>query len=818
MMPHGSIRFKAASSILSATLGLPLILLATIPLVITALAADRTTEADHSPLVPITLQLRGRHQFQFAGYYAAKEKGFYRDAGIDVTIVAGEPRRQPVNEVLAGRAQFGTANSEVLYRRLKGQPLVALAAIFQHSATILLAKKDSEIRNPHDLRGRDVMTTGEPEILAMIRSEGIDPDEVGFRESSYEIGDLVAGKTDAFNAYLTNEPYFMNELGIPYIALKPSTYGIDFYSDILFTTEKEIRNQPGQVKRFREASLRGWQYAMRHADEIIDLIKSRYRSDKTRQQLQFEANAMRQLVDQDKVEVGHMNPGRWRHMADVFVTEGMIDPGYSLTGFIYDPNAPKDLIVFLGDESFAPYEFYDNEKPVGANVDFINTLGTVLGRPVEVRLYEWEDAKARFQRGEGHALTMANINSDRKEIYDFTQSTFTLEFVLFVKSQHHDRFDVRDLSNKRIAVKRGGFPQSIIEDHHPEAEIVVVDNVLQGFELLSKGDVEGVIEENLVGHHTLEQNKIKGIEALQTPLGNRTIHIPVIKGNSAFLEELNEAISTLKSMGKIEAILRRWSGGPVLFITGGEKDAALIGAAVTLAVVAMLATLLFFSVAKRNREHTLAEGQLQASLAEKEVLIREVHHRVKNNLQIISSMLSLQAGTATDSRSVKALRESQRRVKVMARIHENLHQSDDLTSIDVRGYLNTVVEDTGASSGDDARPISFRVDSDDTVVDVDHAVIYGQIISELLSNALEHAFPDGRSGNVDVSLHRGDGGRVELTVADNGKGLPEDFDLKQAQTLGMRLVHALAGQLSGVVDVDGSKGTRVRITFPEKAS
>ena len=217
-------------------------------------------------------------------------------------------------------------------------------------------------------------------------------------------------------------------------------------------------------------------------------------------------------------------------------------------------------------------------------------------------------------------------------------------------------------------------------------------------------------------------------------------------------------------------------------------------------------------------ERKRAEDQTKASLKEKEVLLREIHHRVKNNLQVISSMLSLQASTETDNRSLKALEESQRRVKVMARIHENLHQSDDLSSIDARDYLNTIVEDTIASSGDDRQRISSRLDVDDIIFDVDCAIACGQIVSELLSNSQKHAFPNGQSGNIKVSLHRRDGGRIELTVADDGKGLPDNFDLEQAETLGMRLVHALAMQLSGVVKIDGSGGTRVQIAFPENPS
>jgi len=345
-MRHGSTGFNAASIKISAALTLAIIALVTIPSTIITHAAAQTTEADRIPLVPITLQLRWHHQFQFAGYYAAKAQGFYRNAGLDVSIIAGAPDRQPLSEVLSGRAQFGTANSELLFEKLNGSPLVALASIFQHSASVLLVRRDSRISSPQDLVGRKVMSIGKEAdigLMAMLRNEGVDPDQVDFLESSYDINDLVEGNTDAFNSYLTNEPYILKKIGVPMIVINPATYGIDFYSDILFTSADVLRNHPDRVKRFRAASLRGWIYAMQNQEEIIDLILSKYKSGKTRDHLQFEASAMVPLILPDLIEMGHMNPGRWKHMADTFVTHGFADPDYSLEEFIYDPDPPPDL-------------------------------------------------------------------------------------------------------------------------------------------------------------------------------------------------------------------------------------------------------------------------------------------------------------------------------------------------------------------------------------------------------------------------------------------------------------------------------------------
>ncbi len=132
--------------------------------------------------------------------------------------------------------------------------------------------------------------------------------------------------------------------------------------------------------------------------------------------------------------------------------------------------------------------------------------------------------------------------------------------------------------------------------------------------------------------------------------------------------------------------------------------------------------------------------------------------------------------------------------------------------------LDTLVTDTKASGGGVWEHLSFHVDVDDIPLDVDHANGYGQIVSELISNSLKHAFANGRPGNVEVSLHRRNGGVTELTVADDGKGLPKDFDLQKTTTLGLRLVRSLTAKLEGEIKIDGSGGTRVRITFPETPS
>lgn len=301
----------------------------------------------------IHLQLRWHHQFQFAGYYAALEKGYYKKAGLDVSIHNGTPEKLPVKEVLQGHAQYGVGNSELLLERLRGAPLVALAAIFQHSASVLLARKETEILSPDDLIGKKVMMLGQyvdADFIAMFSNENLDIKGIHIIPSSFEIQDLIDGKVDAFNSYSSNEPYYLQQQGVEFTALNPRNYGVDFYSDILFTTEDEIRHHPERVKAFRQASLEGWYYAMNHPQEIIDLLLNKYKVTKSRVHLEFEAKAMQSLILPDLMELGHMNPWRWRHMAETFVQTGMVENDHLLQGFIYTSNTginKEKLINYL---------------------------------------------------------------------------------------------------------------------------------------------------------------------------------------------------------------------------------------------------------------------------------------------------------------------------------------------------------------------------------------------------------------------------------------------------------------------------------------
>ena len=264
----------------------------------------------------VTLQLKWNHAFQFAGYYAAKEKGYYSDAGLDVSIQEAQPGDDPVKNVLNGKAHYGVGNSSLILARNSGHPVVVLATIFQHSPVVLIARPQGPVQGIHDLAGKRLMIEPQSdELFAYLQQEGIPLAGITRVEHSFEPQDLIDGKVDAISAYVTNEPFFLDRAGFTYHTYTPRSVGIDFYGDNLFTTEQEIKNHPARVKSFREATLRGWQYAMEHPEEIADLILAKYSQQHEREFYLFEAKRMAPLIRTDLIEIGYMNPGRWHHIA-----------------------------------------------------------------------------------------------------------------------------------------------------------------------------------------------------------------------------------------------------------------------------------------------------------------------------------------------------------------------------------------------------------------------------------------------------------------------------------------------------------------------
>jgi len=223
----------------------------------------------------------------------------------------------------------------------------------------------------------------------------------------------------------------------------------------------------------------------------------------------------------------------------------------------------------------------------------------------------------------------------------------------------------------------------------------------------------------------------------------------------------------------------------------------------------------FLSILRDVSERKRAEEKIRAALREKEILLGEIHHRVKNNLQMISSMLELQARRIGDPQALERFQDCLQRVRSIALLHETLYRCEDLARIDMGAYVRALVERL-ASAYRRQPDVQFRIEVEDVHLDLESAVPCSLILAELVSNALKHAFPDGEGGQIGVRVEARNG-RVELAVADTGVGLPEGVDLRKPPSLGLELVSALARQLRAELRVSTGSGTCFTLTFTPKS-
>jgi two-component sensor histidine kinase/ABC-type nitrate/sulfonate/bicarbonate transport system substrate-binding protein len=579
-------------------------------LLLLALSLSSTAASAESK---VALQLKWRHQFQFAGYYMAKEKGYYRDAGLDVEIREAGPSTQFTDEVVSGRAEYGINNTDLLIDRVsRGKKVVVLGVVFQHSPLVLVSLAKSGLESPKDFIGKRVMVSldAEAEIFSMFSRESIPRDQIDFIPHSWNLEDLVEGRTDALTAYTTNELLALASRKIAYTATRPITYGIDFYGDCLFTSEAELRARPKRAAAFLAASLKGWDYAMDHVDEACDLILAKYSRAKPKPELLAEARATDELIVHKFVPIGFMNPGRWRHIGDTYVALGSIPPGYSLDGFLYDPDAPR------------------------------------------ISPRAWKLAVALLSAAVAAALF----------------------YILILRA-----------FNSRLTAQ--------------------------------------------------------------------------VAARTAVLEDLNRALSREVGEGK-------------------EK-----------------------------------ERRIEESLAEKEVLLREVHHRVKNNLQIVASLVNLQLAEVEDSSVAELLANVKSRILGMALVHEQLYSSDSLSSIDMEDYLRYLVGEIVSSYQRPGLSVAPRTAAPGIALPIDQAIPLGLIVGELVMNSLKHAFAGRAEGRIAIEIEAA-GGRYELRASDDGTGEAPAPTGRPGQGIGLRLVEALCAQLRGTMSVSRGPGRSVTISFP----
>ncbi len=526
----------------------------------------------------VSLQLKWLHSFQFAGYYAAKEKGFYAEEMLDVTIQERISGVNNIDQVLKNESQYGVSDTGLLEQRLLGNPVVVLASIFQHNPLVYITLKNSGIVSPYELKGKRVMedTYDNAPLLAMLYETGISSQQFIHLDNSFNPNDLINGKTDAMVGYLTDQVEYFKKHDIEINIIDPRNYGVDFLSDNLFTTEQEINQHPERVLRFLRASLKGWDYALKHQDELIQLILDKYNPGNrlSADHLRFEAQETVKMILPETIPIGHTDIKRFQRIADTYKQLGLVKSIDHLEGFIYGQVQTGKIdftpaektwlhahpVIRIGiDPDFAPYEWVDTKGNfLGLSSEYLSQIQQRLGVKLEiVSSKSWIETLAMAQQGKLDMLSNANKTPEREGYLLFTEPYLNTPIIIISDSNNGFIGTIVRLYGKQVTLEEGYFMEEVITRDHPKLQLIPAENIHEALTLVSRGQAHAYIGDAASANYAIKREGMLNLSFSGDTHYKSQHRMAVTKDNPELLTLLTKVLADIPQSEK-ENIQNRW--------------------------------------------------------------------------------------------------------------------------------------------------------------------------------------------------------------------------------------------------------------------
>ncbi len=585
--------------------------------------APCATQANED-LQSVSLQLKWKHAFQFAGFYMAKEKGFYRKAGLDVEIREASADSNLVDEVLSGRATFGVSDSALVQNWLNGEPVIALAGILQHSPLALLTLKTSGISTPDQLKGKKVMmfsTRNTASLTSMLASKSINTKDFIQIPHSFNIKDLIEGRVDAYEVYTSDQPHQLEQLGIQYNLLNPGDYGFDFYGDILFTSLQELRRQPGQTKAFYEASIDGWEYAFAHIDETVDLILKNYNSQHlTKDHLYYEARVLKKLSGLSEGLLGHLDATKIDSIANIYRLLGLATEKGKPKNFIYREGdfylsldekkyIAENEINIISTDNWAPFNARDDDGDLaGIAIDYWSLIQKKTGLKSHIQGTSlWMDVINGIKNKTADLTISTSVTEDRKQYAIFSDPYAFFPIAIATTTDKGFISSGADLVGKTVAVGNNFSAHKILKQHFPDIKFVAVKDTITALQYVSDGKAFAAVDVLPVLTHKIGELGYSNLKISGTTEFNIDIRVMARKDLPQLISIINKGINAITNDEK-KTIFNKWVGVKI----EGRQDYSLVWK-ITLPLLFVLAIILFWNrVLKREIKRRVdAENKLR---------------------------------------------------------------------------------------------------------------------------------------------------------------------------------------------------------------
>ena len=529
-------------------------------------------------LEKVSLQLDWKYQFEFAGFIMAKEKGYYKDVGLDVDLREYEEGIDIVESVLSNQSNYGIYNASVVISEAKLKPIILMATYYQKSPLIFVTSKD--ITQPSDLVGKTIMGTTDElkysSLALMLDHFFVNKKNTTFLEHSFNINDFIEHKVDAISAFRTNQLFELNQKNIEYNIIDPADYGFSMSAVNLFTSYSEALSHPDRGRNFIKASNKGWAYALDHPQETIEIIYNHYSKQKSLAALAYEAEITKKMMLLDFFDIGATNKELTIRAVKQLQYSGLLADGEKLGTFIIQDalrefgsgvtftdkqmhylESKKEINLCI-DPDWMPFEAIKDGEYIGITADVISKFRNQLPIPITlIPTQNWMESLSKGLARECDIFSLAAATAGRTEYMDFTTPYIDLPVVLATKMDTFFINDIVEVKDKKLGVVKGYVIAEQLRNKIPGINIVDVASITDGLARVESGELYGYIDNLMVIANSIQKD-FTGVLKISSRL-DENIQLAIASRNDE--PELNQIFEELVqnlSEAELQAIYNKW--------------------------------------------------------------------------------------------------------------------------------------------------------------------------------------------------------------------------------------------------------------------
>ena len=553
-------------------------------------------------LQKVSLQLSWFNQFQFAGYYIAKEKGFYESVGLDVEIKPFNFDVNVVEDVNTGKVDFGVGRETLILESID-RNLVFLNAIFQSSPLVLLTTKDSQINSVKEFQNRKLMATrddaAEISLRAMIRSQGISLDTISYLPHTHNINDLIDKKTDIISAYISKGPHELQVRGVQYNIFHPKDYGFDMYSDFLFTSKRVIHTKPSLAENFNKATLEGWKYAYENIEETVDLIREKYNTQNlSREALIYEAKELKKLSYFKTNKLGDINKAKVQRIYDLYNVMGFVKKPIDVDSLIfqssYDIFLTKEEMAWVDKNSIITYSFVPF-PPLGIDTagvssgmmqDILNLISEKTGLTfVYIASKNKSDLQEKFLKKEVNIIPGIKIEDtiNFKGVKSNIHDKYPMVVVTKNKQKYAFIDNLFEFGGEKVSIFENDAGLSFLQNKYPGVIFQVVGSIEDAILQVENGEVEAFVGHVASSLYYLSANELKNLKVSGVLDFEYEHRFLINQDKKILLSIINKA---MRAIGHVQedAIYQKWINYKPL----EEKNSSIIIFSIVVSIVIVL--------------------------------------------------------------------------------------------------------------------------------------------------------------------------------------------------------------------------------------